>query len=496
VIRSTYDRLKHASALPVERSAELNGPAVCFFFEGMSIQTLEICGLRGFGRSQKITFAIPNGTLGSGLTIFVGPNSGGKSTIVEALRALSMRREQSFSVGKRNQEAKDRVMISAVDTAGASHKLETIESGGSEASYSGTDALGRIYVLPSRRFFEPLFGKSSATRDAYITGYSLPPTRGSALNQFAHRLFALQEDGAKKKQFNEVLERLVQPLPNWTIDLADSGQYFLKFRTGKSSHNSDGLGEGLVSCFFIVDALYDSTENDIIVIDEPELSLHPALQRRLSGLLRQYASKLQIILATHSVYMVDFHSIVAGAEIARVFLRGGNTEVRALTRESIKRIEPFLRNRDNPHILGLDAREVFFLDDGVILVEGQDDVVAYPEIASQVGASFKGHFFGWGVGGADNTMAVGNMLRDFGFSRVTAIFDGNKRDAAERFRSEFQEFGCLVIEADDVRTKAAREARSEVVGLLDQDGKLRSGHREGVAEIVSKANRQLDGAAK
>jgi len=480
----------------VERSAELNGPAVCFFFEGMSIQTLEICGLRGFGRSQKITFAIPNGTLGSGLTIFVGPNSGGKSTIVEALRALSMRREQSFSVGKRNQEAKDRVMISAVDTAGASHKLETIESGGSEASYSGTDALGRIYVLPSRRFFEPLFGKSSATRDAYITGYSLPPTRGSALNQFAHRLFALQEDGAKKKQFNEVLERLVQPLPNWTIDLADSGQYFLKFRTGKSSHNSDGLGEGLVSCFFIVDALYDSTENDIIVIDEPELSLHPALQRRLSGLLRQYASKLQIILATHSVYMVDFHSIVAGAEIARVFLRGGNTEVRALTRESIKRIEPFLRNRDNPHILGLDAREVFFLDDGVILVEGQDDVVAYPEIASQVGASFKGHFFGWGVGGADNTMAVGNMLRDFGCSRVTAIFDGNKRDAAERFRSEFQEFGCLVIEADDVRTKAAREARSEVVGLLDQDGKLRSGHREGVAEIVSKANRQLDGAAK
>ena len=496
MIRSTYDRLKHASALPVERSAELNGPAVCFFFEGMSIQTLEICGLRGFGRSQKITFAIPNGTLGSGLTIFVGPNSGGKSTIVEALRALSMRREQSFSVGKRNQEAKDRVMISAVDTAGASHKLETIESGGSEASYSGTDALGRIYVLPSRRFFEPLFGKSSATRDAYITGYSLPPTRGSALNQFAHRLFALQEDGAKKKQFNEVLERLVQPLPNWTIDLADSGQYFLKFRTGKSSHNSDGLGEGLVSCFFIVDALYDSTENDIIVIDEPELSLHPALQRRLSGLLRQYASKLQIILATHSVYMVDFHSIVAGAEIARVFLRGGNTEVRALTRESIKRIEPFLRNRDNPHILGLDAREVFFLDDGVILVEGQDDVVAYPEIASQVGASFKGHFFGWGVGGADNTMAVGNMLRDFGCSRVTAIFDGNKRDAAERFRSEFQEFGCLVIEADDVRTKAAREARSEVVGLLDQDGKLRSGHREGVAEIVSKANRQLDGAAK
>jgi predicted ATPase len=29
----------------------------------------------------------------------------------------------------------------------------------------------------------------------------------------------------------------------------------------------------------IVDALYDSEEDDLVVIDEPELSLHPALQR-------------------------------------------------------------------------------------------------------------------------------------------------------------------------------------------------------------------------
>jgi AAA domain, putative AbiEii toxin, Type IV TA system len=226
-----------------------------------------------------------------------------------------------------------------------------------------------------------------------------------------------------------------------------------------------------VSCFFIVDALYDSTENDIVVIDEPELSLHPALQRRLAGLLREYASKLQIILATHSVYMVDFESIVAGAEIARVFLNDGNADIRFLTRESVRKIAPFLRNRDNPHILGLDAREVFFLDDGVILVEGQDDVVAYPEIAKQVGASFNGQFFGWGVGGADNTIAVASMLRDLGFSKVTAIFDGNKRDAAETFKHEFEKFGCLVIDADDVRTKPARKARDAVQGLLDQDGK-------------------------
>jgi predicted ATPase len=327
----------------------------------MSIRSLEISGLRSFGTARKIDFALPNGKAGSGLTLLVGPNNGGKSTIVEALRALAGRKGQSFSIGKRNPDANDRVAITATDKDGGLHELKTLEVGGSEASYSGTAAIGRIFVLPSRRFFSPLFGKSSVTRDAYITNYGLPAIRGSALDQFAYRLFAIQEDSAKREQFDQVLAKLVQPLPDWTIDLADSGQYFLKFRTKRSSHNSDGLGKGLVSCFFIVDALYDCLDHDIIVIDEPELSLHPALQRRLAALFREYASKLQIILATHSAYMIDFESVVAGAEIARVFLRDDNTQVCALTRDSVTKIEPFLRNRNNPHILGLDAREIFFL---------------------------------------------------------------------------------------------------------------------------------------
>jgi predicted ATPase len=462
----------------------------------MSIQSLEITGLRAFGLTRKVTFAIPNGKPGSGLTLFVGPNNGGKSTIIEALRALAGRRPQSFSVGKRNPVAKDRIAITAIDTNGGLHELKTLGVGGSEASYSGTEAIGRIFVLPSRRFFSPMFGKSSTTRDAYITNYGLPAVRGSALDQFAYRLFAIQEDTVKRKQFDDVLAKLVQPLPDWTIDLADSGQYFLKFRTERSSHNSDGLGEGLVSCFFIVDALYDSADHDIIVIDEPELSLHPALQRRLAALLGEYASKLQIILATHSVYLIDFESVVAGAEIARVFLSGGNTEICALTRDSVKKIEPFLQNRNNPHILGLDAREVFFLDDGVILVEGQDDVAAYPNIAKQIGAKFAGHFFGWGVGGADNMTAVASMLRDLGFSKVTAILDGDKKEVAETFKREFPKFGCFLIDADDVRTKPPREETIEVRGLLDEHGKLRGEHIKCVTEIVAAANRELDTTAK
>jgi hypothetical protein len=176
----------------------------------MSIQSLEITGLRAFGIPRKINFAIPNGKLGSGLTLFVGPNNGGKSTIIEALRALAGRRPQSFSVGKRNPVANDRIAITAIDTNGGLHELKTLGVGGSEASYSGTEAIGRIFVLPSRRFFSPMFGKSSTTRDAYITNYGLPAIRGTKVTAIL--------DGNKK----EVAETFKREFPKFGCFLIDA----------------------------------------------------------------------------------------------------------------------------------------------------------------------------------------------------------------------------------------------------------------------------------
>jgi len=95
------------------------------------IRSLTIRGLRGFGTEQRLKFAEPNGQTGSGLTILVGPSSGGKSTIVEALRAVGGRREQSFSAGTRNLKADERVSIQCVDTIGGIHEVASIIAGGS-----------------------------------------------------------------------------------------------------------------------------------------------------------------------------------------------------------------------------------------------------------------------------------------------------------------------------------------------------------------------------
>jgi AAA15 family ATPase/GTPase len=50
---------------------------------------IDISGLRGFATNQRLELAIPNGKVGSGLTIVVGQNNAGKSTVTEAFAAIA-----------------------------------------------------------------------------------------------------------------------------------------------------------------------------------------------------------------------------------------------------------------------------------------------------------------------------------------------------------------------------------------------------------------------
>src|SRR4051794_2433011 len=58
----------------------------------MLLKTLQLRNYKGFGSQQQIEFAKP-GSVGSGLTIIVGPNNSGKSTILKAIRHLASSEE-------------------------------------------------------------------------------------------------------------------------------------------------------------------------------------------------------------------------------------------------------------------------------------------------------------------------------------------------------------------------------------------------------------------
>lgn len=432
---------------------------------------IEILGLRGFSEKQSLSLGVPTGQEGSGLTVIVGPNNSGKSTIYEAFRAISQDAPPSFTEGKRNKTANESIEITIYTIEeNKLAKLKTINAGGSETEFLH-DGLEnkevKFFTLPSRRTFSPFFGKAINDRNQYISNSNLPATRGSELNSFFQRLFKIQSN---QTQFNNVIKKVLGNIPNWNIDQADNGNYYLKFNFNGSYHNSDGVGEGLLSVFTIVDALYDSSEGDLIFIDEPELSLHPSLQRKLINLLLEYSKNRQIILSTHSPYFISWQSIKNGGKIARTVKEQSGIKIYQLQDVTTTGILSLVDNLYNPHILGLDAREIFFLDDKIILVEGQEDVVYFNRILEILQRNLDGVFFGWGVGGAGNISKIGQMLNDLGFKKVATVLDNNKDDEIPKLQLKFPDYKFWSIPTDDIRDKEEVKPREAIKGIIDRRG--------------------------
>ncbi|MBY6413343.1 ATP-binding protein [Rhodococcus sp. BP-252] len=459
-------------------------------------RSIQVGGLRGFDELQKIDLALPDGAPGSGLTIIVGANNSGKSTLIEAMRALAQHATSSFSSGKRNAQFGDKVQMSITDADDNTKELASIEPGGSQTFWK-TEEISELdlLVVPSRRGFNAFFNKTTPIeREFFSSQYGIPPLRSQLLDsQFASRLFKINDDVDSKREFNKLLAQVVHPTPTWTIDLEDSGQYYLNFlwQNGQS-HTSEGLGEGIVSLISILDGIYDAKDDSLVVIDEPELSLHPQLQRRLREVISQFACDHQVIYSTHSPYFIDWGDLANGAKIIRSFKDGKDgVRLREADPNVVKRLSKLKNDLFNPHTLGLDAVEVFFLEDNVILTEGQEDVVFFKKIDEVLGDQMAGSFFGWGSGGAEKMGILIELLESMGYKKIVEILDGDKVILAEKYRKQFPNCHFEVIAADDIRTKPAVSPRPEKIGLFDNNKQFRREFESDTKKLYDRVNAYL-----
>jgi len=450
----------------------------------MPLEKIEIRGFRGFSSKQALAFAIPNGELGSGLTIITGANNSGKSSIVECLKARGGNQSPSFSVGARNPKI-DKVEISYFIN-GDIERITSLQKGSSETNKSYSNNSFQLFVLPSRRGFNPYFPKGLWTRESFIQNEPVTSLRSSTRDHFSYRLFNIQKNS---ETFNNLLHKVLNFKPEWSIDQSDQGHYFLKFYNGKHAHTSDGMGEGIISIFAIVDSLYDSKPGDMVVIDEPELSLHPTLQKRVFSLINEYSKDRQIVISTHSPYFVDMYSVINGAHLARVVNKGKGTKIFQLDTKGREAISKLVTNNIyNPHTFGLNTKELFFQEDGIVVVEGQEDVILYPTIAEQLGIDIEASFFGWGAGGASNIGYICTLLKCLGFKKVAAIFDGDKREEISALSKCFPDYHFVHINADDIRTKKERKKTDIVEGLLDNKRKIKDEYKDHTLELLQNLN--------
>lgn len=454
------------------------------------IKELSISGFRGFGQRQTVGFALPDGEkIGSGLSIITGANNSGKTTIIEAIRAFNGNDSPSFSEGRRNVKTGGVVELELLDSEENSYTIKSVAGGGSSTT-KNRNLVFQPYILQSRRAMSYEFSRNNWDKNTYMSiAQKLDNQRGSSLQNFEARLFQIE---THKESFNGLLNRILGPDFQWTIEQRDGGSYYIKCSNGRASHSSEGIGDGVWSIFTICAALFDAPENSVIVIDEPELSVHPAMQRRLMNLLLEYSKDRQIIISTHSPYFISWRAITNGAKLIRVVKEENDSKCFCLSDECDRRFAGMLRELDNPHILGIEANETFFLEDRIILVEGQEDVVIYQKIARELNIPIKGSFFGWGAGGAEKMKIFLMLFRDLGYRHVVALLDGDKHDLAEDLRREFAETGytIMTLETDDIRDKSERHIPSKT-GIANQRGHIKDEYQEYIIRLFDEINEAM-----
>lgn len=453
------------------------------------LKKITISGLRGFGVENTIEFSIPNLERGGGLSVIIGANNTGKTTIVEGIKYYQCDKDSiSFSEGKRNAKTDKKVKITYNDENDKTVELYTVNNGGSQVELIGTTDYNNIpFVLPSRRFVEYNMNKTlNIPRVSYLLS-QFTTNRKSTLNQYEYRIFKWVKN---KNEFDKILKKIILEPFDWTVELNDSGSYYVKiiFPDNKIVHTREGVGDGFWSIFTIVDCLYDSRPNDIIVIDEPELSLHPIFQKRVLELLVDYSKERQIIISTHSPYFISHESIINGGNIIRTYKdNNGNIETNSITNDD----REFLKNIDedinNPHIFGLDAKEIFFCEENIIVTEGQEDVIIINKICKTLNIKLEASLFGWGAGGAGNIFHILEMLSHLGYKKVSAIFDGDKKSLYEKCKKQFPYYNIIILFKDDIRDKEEHFIKAKV-GITQKNGNIKEEYKDKFLNIINKIN--------
>src|SRR5690625_1028259 len=131
------------------------------------VERLCITGLRAFSSTQTLQLAVPNGEAGSGITVVVGANNSGKSTVWESLQlAAQAPSEELIAIpeNKRNRGSEDGVHIQIHLDGDRSLEVKSKHSDTSSAetllnglSREDANRLIDFVMVPSRRQFQPYF---------------------------------------------------------------------------------------------------------------------------------------------------------------------------------------------------------------------------------------------------------------------------------------------------------------------------------------------------
>lgn len=272
------------------------------------LSKIEIHNLRKFSKNSQINFTFP-------LTVLVGKNGSGKTTLLKAMKLLA-----------KNQIPQNQFFETAIDDGGFEGADISYLIDGERLQYKrmSQNEWGKEGNIPSNlsvtyiqtKHLVGAIDKSLLYDDVgkkmkeiqkieYIIRQSKKILQNNLSNSERKQRCSLKSDDIKV--VNWILQKEIQSIEiirhkyysgTWgTSIIFNEGEQYSEYNAGS--------GEFLIA--YIVNKVRQLSENSLLLLDEPEVSLHPGAQRRLMCYILDIIKrkKIQVIIATHSTNIVD-----------------------------------------------------------------------------------------------------------------------------------------------------------------------------------------------
>ncbi len=411
---------------------------------------------------QSLIFAVPDSSkIGSGITYIVGGNNSGKTTLIEG---LSIKDKRNIKTSERIAGADPEFYLYENDTIVRKNVLIRTES----ATIKEDPKLDQAHIfeiISSRRHWVSSANSSYNTIGQSITSTYEFNNRHNDLD-VGSELRTIESDNAKYADFIALVQRVIPEFTKFAVAYEDN-HYIEYISNSGVRHKTELLGDGVITVIRILLQLYINKTNPII-IDEPELSLHPSAQRKLITVLAEYSQQRQIIISTHSPYMIKWEYLKNGAVVNRIAKEDDKKSVIS----SIKDFNQYeslinIANWQMPFAMDEVAKEIFFMEDGVLFLEGQEDVGLLRKETSLQDVNI----FGYGVRGKDNFKFALSLARDLGYKKVACILDGGASETIIKndLESTFPTYKITQWNKEDIRDKVAFSATAKN-GYYKDDG--------------------------
>jgi putative ATP-dependent endonuclease of OLD family len=201
----------------------------------------------------------------------------------------------------------------------------------------------------------------------------------------------------------------------------------LMMREGDFTISATQMGGGMQNAIVLgILRAFEETRRQgaIILIEEPEMFLHPQMQRSLYATLRRLGDTNQIIYTTHSPHFVsipEYRSVL--------LVRRTKTDGTMVTRSNLSD-EPWRREKLR-QALDAERSELYFAR-RILIVEGDTERLSLPEFAKKLGVDIDSAAATVvEVGGKRNLIDIATLAISFGIP-TGIIYDKDSRDFKKR----------------------------------------------------------------